>query len=112
MKTRVDDRLQSLEDWFQRFEGMMVTLIECFDTLEVGNCPHHCQPNHRTIEEEVVLEEDSTANPFVAYQPKGRRRGRGAMANNHDSRRWESGMKTEILELKGYLQPKEFLNFS
>ena len=53
-ETRVGDRLESLEDRFQRLEGVMAALIEHFDAQAVGNRHRRHQPYHHPIEEEEV----------------------------------------------------------
>ncbi|GFY91296.1 hypothetical protein Acr_07g0014920 [Actinidia rufa] len=62
-EARVDDRLESLEDRFQRLEGKMAALIKRFDAQEVGNRHRHGQPNHRPIEEEEGTEAEQQQVP-------------------------------------------------
>ncbi|KAF7151070.1 hypothetical protein RHSIM_Rhsim02G0016700 [Rhododendron simsii] len=52
-------------------------------------------------------------NPFAAGGRTGhyRPRGREIVAERHDSRRWEAGLKVELPEFHGGLTPEEFLDW-
>ena len=88
-------------------EELFEVLTKQFAALAVVNQSRNCSPTLRFVEEDEVdyNVEDEMENPFARHK---RRREKPLVSYN--SNRWEFEFKLDILEFKGCLQPKEFLD--
>ena len=88
----------------EQFEALTKQLA----ALAVVNQPRNRSPTLRFVEEDEVdyNVKDKMENLFA-----GHRKRKEKPLVSYNSNRWESGFKLDIPEFKGYLQPKEFLNW-
>ena len=67
-------------------------------------------PSLHSVEEEEV--EGEFLNPFGGHVQGGRRPMMGIPRDNRESRsRWDAGLKIDIPEFQGSVQPEEFLDW-
>ena len=86
-----------IDDWMDR---VVAQLTERLTTILGNQNQNHNRPPVEVDpdEEEEYVEEIPRRHPRDA-------------AEGEDRRRWETGMRTEILEFHGSLQPEEFLDW-
>ena len=95
---RLDQRMD------ERFERMMEQMMERMIALLVNQNRNNPPPQNHNDFSENFNEGSSDGEIEV---PRRRRRDRA----DEDRRRWETGMRTEIPEFHGSLQPEEFLDW-
>ncbi|KAH7568724.1 hypothetical protein JRO89_XS06G0037300 [Xanthoceras sorbifolium] len=106
-KRRVPNRIPVEEanerDRVAQLEQQMAQITEQLATLIANQNPFHAlNPNASAVEDESNEESESQVEI-----PQQRRQA----PKRDDSRRWESGMRTEIPEFQGNLSPEEFLDW-
>ncbi|KAF7136352.1 hypothetical protein RHSIM_Rhsim08G0019400 [Rhododendron simsii] len=92
-------------------EGLGLTLQSSGNLMESKDLLERCLEARKTILPQDHIQFD--VNPFAAGGRTGhyRPRGREIVAERHDSRRWEAGLKVELPEFHGGLTPEEFLDW-
>ena len=95
-------RENPLEEIYEREEvAQLRQQVEVLTQQLAAMAQRQGTPNPPNAEEESSDEE----NPFAPFQPQHRR------AGFDETRRWESGLKIDILEFHGGLQPEEFFDW-
>lgn len=117
------DDFQQLEQRLeQRFEQRFNQLLEQFNTLAtlVAGDPNNRRPQSRA--DPILNNEDMfMENPFRDVsldvgdeeeygEPLQPRRPQNISNQGYDNRRWEAGLRTDVTEFTGSLQPEEFLD--
>ena len=106
----VDERVDAVFE--RRLSGMMDQLTERMAAM-MGN-QHDANPRRRgnpNLNPDFdEAEDDLSSVDEEGYVGLPRRRGRARVAEG-DQRRWEMGMRTEIPEFHGSLQPEELLDW-
>ncbi|PKI53373.1 hypothetical protein CRG98_026252 [Punica granatum] len=89
----------------QRMDRMMEQLTQQMATLMENQNRRNSNPNSDLDREET--EEGSKGENYFANIPRRQQKG----PIEEDMQRWETGIRTDIPEFQGGLQPKEFLNW-
>ena len=94
----MEQRIQEMID--DRMDRVVAQLTDRLTTI-LGN---QNQNHHRPLADVAIDEEEEYEEELPCRRPRN-------AAEGEDRRWWETGMRTEILEFHGSLQPKEFLDW-